>query len=418
MTAPVEYSRVDIPRDRAADMFAVDGWAFIADIVPDSIPVMTDSLDWSRTRGISPTSGPDAGELVAVHGSFGYTMRTPGGTVATSGLTWVGVHPGHRRRGLLTSMIADHFGRSRARGEAVSTLIAAETAIYQRFGYGIGHHAYKVSLPRGLKLPHIPGSDDLHIRLENASPAAHGAAIRAVLERDTRPGSMAAVDDVLLHDVLKDTAEARRDSEALRIAIVEDEQGPAAFAVFRRRLEWEGTHPDGKGTTYAWAAVTPAAERRLLTVLADLDLMESFTLAVVPTDDPLLSWAPDIRSLKAELRDQVWVRILDVKAALEARAYASDVECTLAVTDAQISENSHPWHLRVVGGVASVERAERNATVDASIDIKQLSSAYLGGITIDQLALAGLVEEVNPGTVHAISDAFASPTAPRSTFFF
>lgn len=76
-------------------------------------------------------------DLVAMHSSFAQPrFEVPGATLPASGLTWVGVHPGHRRRGILRAMIEGHFRRSVERGEAISTLFSAEMPIYGRFGYG------------------------------------------------------------------------------------------------------------------------------------------------------------------------------------------------------------------------------------------------------------------------------------------
>jgi ribosomal protein S18 acetylase RimI-like enzyme len=143
MTLPPGYRRIDLTSERSADFFAVDAWAFALPDAEVSAANVAETVDWSRSRGIesvgsdeSDKAEPGQGELAAVHSAYPYEMRVPGGTVPTSGLTWVGVHPAHRRRGLLSSMIDDHFSRSRERGEVVSTLFAAETTIYQRFGYG------------------------------------------------------------------------------------------------------------------------------------------------------------------------------------------------------------------------------------------------------------------------------------------
>lgn len=415
MTVPPGYRRVDLAPARAQEIFGVVQWAFVTDIADDEVAIAADTVAWDRARGVEAEA---AGTLAGVHSSFGYTMRTPGGTVPASGLTWVSVHPAHRRRGILSSMIADHFARSRARGEAVSTLIAAETEIYQRFGYGLGHRAYRVTLPRGLKLAPVEGSDELAVRLEDASPERHADAVRAVLARDTRPGGMAHIDDVLAFDALHDAPSERRSNERLRLAIVEDAEGPAAFAVFRRTGAWEALAPKGTGRVFAWAAGTPAAQRRLFSVLADLDLMASLTVETVAVDDPLLLWAPDIRALDARLRDQLWVRILDIKAALEARSYSGDADVVIEVADEHVAENAHAWRLQVRGGVAAVSRAERDAQVDVRLGIRELSSAYLGGVTLREIGEAGLAHEARPGALDALSTAFAWTLAPRSTFFF
>jgi len=426
MNVPQGYHRIDLTGERSSDFLAVNTWAFALPDALVSAANIAESIDWSRSRGIEfgVPEGPEQGEsghgeLAAVHSSYPYHMRVPGGTVPTSGLTSVGVLPAHRRRGLLTSMIEDHFTRSRARGESVSTLFAAETTIYQQFGYGLACPTYRLTLPRGAKLRGIDGSDDLRIRLEDADLARHGSDVRTVLARDERPGAMSTVGDAMLANLFFDPESMRDGEERRRIAIVEDASGPAAFALFQRKLAWSDSGPSGTGAIqHGWAAVTAAAERRLWSVLSDLDLMSSTTVSSVALDSPLVHLLKDVRGALATMRDQVWVRILDVPAALTARTYLKDVDVTIGVEDSRIAENSLPWRFTVVNGAATVERAERDASVDVRMSIQELSVAYLGGTTLDSLAAAGLVEEVRPGAVEDLSDAFRSRLAPRGSLHF
>ena len=425
MTVPEGYRRVDLPRERGHEFFAIDAWAFAlpdAEVRADHI---TESVDWTHSRGIEyvGTDNLDqgvatAGELAAVHSSYPYDMRVPGGTVPTSGLTWVGVHPGHRRRGLLRSIMDDHFARSRSRGEAVSTLFAAESTIYQRYGFGLACPTYRLQVPRGAEFRPVEGSDQLRIRLENADLATHSPDVRAVLARDERPGAMSTVGNAMLANLFLDPEPLRDGYERRRIAIVEDENGPAAFALFQRKLAWTDSGPGGTGTQHGWAAVSAAAERRLWSVLSDLDLMTSVTLDSVALDSPIVHLLMDSRGAVATMRDQVWLRILDVPAALMARSYLRDVDITMSIEDAQIAENSHVWRFTVVDGKATVVHAERDSPIDLKMSIQELSVAYLGGTTLDALAIAGLVQESRPGAVAHLSDAFRSRLAPRGSFHF
>lgn len=426
MTTPTGYRRVDVPHERSAEFFAVDAWAFALDEAEILADTVDKAVDWSRSRGMesSATESPSgaeaaAGELAAVHSSYGYTMRVPGGTVATSGLTWVGVHPAHRRRRLLSAMIDDHFRRSLARGEVVSTLFAAETTIYQRFGYGLACPTYRLTLPRGAEFRDVTGSDDLRLRLEDADFVKHASDVRAVLARDQRPGAMSALDDHLLANLFFDPASLRDGRERMRIAIVEDDQGPVAFALFQRKLDWTDNGPNGSGSSeHGWAAVTAAAERRLWSVLADLDLMASMRVSSVALDSPVVHLLKDVRGAVATMRDQVWARILDVPAALGARTYAADVDLVIAVEDPLIAANAGAWRFSVSGGAATVARAPDGAAIDVRMSIQELSAAYLGGPSIDALASAGLVTEVRAGAAAELSDAFRSRLAPRGSLHF
>ncbi len=420
METPLGYQRIDIRRDRSREAAAVIEWAFAMTYHEGLTHLADERIDWDRCRGLEVTDrdGEAAGGLAAIHGSYGYTLRVPGGTVPASGLTWVAVHPAHRRRGLLTSMIADHFTRSRARGEVVSTLDAAETAIYQRFGYGMAAPTYAAQLPRGLTLRDVKGASALRVTIEDADFARHAPILEQVNARDDRPGAVVRFPAPMLAAHFHDPEEWREGRERKRFIIVHDDRGPAAFALFQRKLAFENGQATGQGETETWAATTAASAHRLWSVLGDLDLMKSFRIGGIAIDDPLVTLASDVRELGLRFRDQLWLRILDVPAALEARTYSADVDVTIDVDDSLIAENSHPWHVTVKGGTASVTPAERDVPADMRIGIQELSAAYLGGVSLDSLAAAGLVSEVIPGAVALLSQAMRSRQSPRSTFMF
>src|SRR5690606_32004322 len=151
---PAGYRTVDLPAERAADVIALDAWAFPSPTDDETALGWPSPLTWSRVRGVEAADG----ELVAMHASYPFArFPVPGGHVPAAGLTWVGVHPGHRRRGLLRAMIGDHVRRSLDRGEPVSALFAAELSIYGRFGYGLAARELQMTIPRGAALRDVPG---------------------------------------------------------------------------------------------------------------------------------------------------------------------------------------------------------------------------------------------------------------------
>jgi predicted acetyltransferase len=402
-------------------MLDVDGWAFAGTVQAATVDDLKSVIDWDRARGIEVTDASiaPAGTLVACHSSFAYEMRVPGGgTVATSGLTWVGVHSGHRRRGLLTAMIDDHFARALARGEVVSTLFAAETRIYQRFGYGLGAPTLALNTGRGIDLREIPGSDDLRIDFANADIERHASLVRAVLARCSRPGTHATVDDHLMRDIFIDPELWREGAERLRIAVVYDDEGPAAFATFKRKLEWENGEPGGDLIFWTWAAANAAAERRLFAVVSDLDLMSKVKARNIAPDAPLVHLVKDIRGAHFAMRDNLWVRLLDLPKALAARTYAADANVTVAITDKQLPANDGLWRLRAEdGAIKATKESDAGAPADVTMSIQELSAAYLGGVTIASLANAGLVTGA-PDAVAALSAAFAGDMKAASALNF
>src|SRR5450759_3017694 len=110
--APEGYRAVQLDETLSAEVLDVDSWAFAYDDPAEEAAQALAALPWDRAAGIE---GPD-GTLVAFHASFPLSLPVPGGSAPAAALTSVGVHPAHRRKGLLSSMIRSHFERARERG--------------------------------------------------------------------------------------------------------------------------------------------------------------------------------------------------------------------------------------------------------------------------------------------------------------
>lgn len=418
MTALPGYRLTDVPRERQRERLEIGGWGFVFSLRDSSLELEAQGYPWDRARGIeiADASRGQVGKLVANHASFEMQMRVPGGVVPTSGLTWVGVHPGHRRQGLLRAMIADHFSRSLARGEALSALYASETPIYQRFGYGRVGHILRMDIGRSPKLRDVPGAADLRVEFDVADADAHGDILRAVHRRMTRPGTIVDIHEALLRNLFFDAPEDREYNEPLRFVWVEDAEGPAAYALFVRRGVWERGQAAGQLFVKTWGAAHPAALHRLVSVISDVDLMVQCHLPAVAPDSPLLSMLEDPRKSMDGV-DNIWVRVLDVQQALTARRFSADVDAVIELTDAMLPGNAGRWRIAAsADGQPAVTRTDDAS--DLALDIRELSAAYLGGVSLVSLAGAGLVEEKTPGALTAVSRAFTADEAAACVIDF
>lgn len=411
-TLPHGYRAVDLTQDRRAEVLTLDTWAFPAPWSAEQVAALPLPLSWDRTRGVEAADG----ELVAMHASYPFSrFPVPGARTAVSGLTWVGVHPGHRRRGLLRAMIDEHVQRSLARGEAVSALFAAEAPIYGRFGYGLAAHDLRLTVPRGAALRDVPGAADVRVRLEQLGPE-HDEVLHRVHAGVDRPGWATRETPELRAAFLSDPEQVRDGAESLRIALAERDGAVVGYAVFRRKSHWDVPGPRGVVRVREVVAPEPAVARALWGVLLDLDLMAKVETWLLPVDDPLLHLLVDPRAAEPRIADNVWVRVLDVPRALGARRYAARVDVVLEVTDALVPANAGRW--RLVGGPDGAEVTATEAEADLRLDVRSLGSAYLGGVTLAALAGAGLVTEVRPGALPAASTAFAWPVAPVCGWVF
>src|SRR5688500_2051394 len=96
--------------------------------------------DWERERKALPSSRAhaafDAGKPVALAGAYRFDLSIPGGELPCAGVTWVGVVPTHRRRGILRDLMRRQLDDVHAWQEPIAALWASESAIYGRFGSG------------------------------------------------------------------------------------------------------------------------------------------------------------------------------------------------------------------------------------------------------------------------------------------
>ncbi|HEX9506489.1 MAG TPA: GNAT family N-acetyltransferase, partial [Acidimicrobiia bacterium] len=103
------------------------------------IPTEEELESWQGSLAAERTlAGFDEGRIVATAGAYTFRLTVPGGAqVPTAGITVVGVHPTHRRRGLLARMMDEQLRDVASRGEHLAVLTASESSIYGRFGYGL-----------------------------------------------------------------------------------------------------------------------------------------------------------------------------------------------------------------------------------------------------------------------------------------
>ncbi|GAB2459038.1 GNAT family N-acetyltransferase [Xylanimonas ulmi] len=422
---PDGYRFVPLDDRRWRDVVDLDTWVFPLGPSTDEHASEANPLTWERTVGIV---GPDGGEagLAAQHTSFPFSrFPVPGGRVPTAGLSWVGVHPQHRRRGLASAMIGHHFATCLDRGEALSVLYASEYPLYGRYGYGRGADDVRLRIPRGARLIDVPGADRHTVRLEHASQerhsglvnAVHAAAGADVVSGLNRPG-WAERETTPMQDLWWDDPEHLRGGfETRRIVIVELDGEPRGYATFRRKIVWDADGVQGPVQVGEAVALDAASARALWGVLLELDLAGEVLPYLLPADDAVLSLLADRRAARPRLVDNLWVRLVDVPAALAGRQYAADVDVVLGVRDRRVARNEGAWRVRGTAfGPATCEAAD--APADLELDVRELASVYLGAGSLAALGAAGLVVERTPGALARASAAFGWPVAPGASWFF
>lgn len=348
---------------------------------------------------------PETGRCVAALRSFTQELTVPGGaSVRSSAITTVGVLPTHRRQGLLSRMMSAELTAARARGDVLSTLIAAEYPIYGRYGFGPAASVseWEIDVPRTgldrrLPAPVEGGRIDLvdEAEVRRVGPELHErlrARTHGMVDRDERWWSLATGLEKLSHRPYKESFHA-----VYRTADGE----VAGLAVYRADGHWtDAKIPQNTVQVTDLLAVTPQAERALWHFLCSIDWVMKVRTGHRAPDDLVAQLLPDPRSARpVTAADFLWVRLLDVVRALGARTYAVPGVLVLDVLDAAgLSDGRY----RLDAGSGACERTAEAA--DLSLDVSALGSLYLGDESAVRLAALGRVTELRPGAV-ALADA-------------
>jgi predicted acetyltransferase len=266
---------------------------------------------------------------------------------------------------------------------------------------------------------------DPALRLRITEPDAALAELAKVYDTllPTQPGFFVRNESWWNH-IVEDPDEGRPGSMPVRCVLAEDDAGPRGYALYSARGRWdEDTFlPDSTLDIRELVATDPGATAVLWSDLLSRDLVSEVTARLRPADDPLLHLLADPRRARPQISDGLWVRIIDVPAALSARRYAAPVDLVIKITDEMCPWNAGLWRLRASGpvlaeagttpGPGTAECERTTGAPDVVLPAATLGAAYLGGTSLGTLARAGLATEVRGGALAALSAALSWDPAP------
>jgi len=420
----IDVRAIDV---RAIDVQAIDVQAIdVRPITESEIPEWLRALNtgFLRPPGVSDEESAerrsyivpertlgafDGGRCVATFRSFAQELTVVGGAaVPADAISNVTVTATHRRRGLLTRMMAADLAAAKERGDVVATLIAAEYPIYGRYGFGPATSVaeWTIDVPRtgldprwsgpadGGRLDLVDGEDvrkigpELHERLRLAQPGA--------VSRDERWWR--------LNTGVPGVSQAHPWTEPF-YAVYRSAAGEVEGLV---SYECDDTWGDGKqpldtGTVRWLTAVTPAAERALWRYLCSIDWITKVKTGWRAPDDLLPHFLPDPRAARITTQaDWLWVRILDVVRALEARTYGGAGMLVLEVVDGAGLVGGRYRLEAGVDGSAVCEPTTDEAQL--TLDVADLATLWLGDESAVRLVALGRVREQQEGAA-SVADA-------------
>ena len=347
----------------------------------------------------------DGDRIVGNAAALSFELSVPGGVLPAAGVTTVGVHPTHRRRGALRQMMRMQLDDVHQRGEPLAVLWASEGSIYQRFGYGLASLKASLRVDRhrnAFRRPHtFRGSTRLVT--EDEARAAFPAVFDAV--RPSRPGFFSRSQAFWDSEVFYFPEKWRRGRGAPFHVLHEVDGIVDGYARYAIR---EGD--TSEVSVLDLLATNPAAHLDLWRYLADIDLMARVEAWNIPVDDPILLAIAEPRKLEMTLGDALWLRVVDVSSALAGRRYRADGRLVLDVSDEFCPWNHCRWEVRVEDGVPYVEPTAD--APDVACDVTDLAAAYLGAFSFAQLADAARASELQPGGIARADALFRTDRAP------
>jgi predicted acetyltransferase len=372
---------------------------------------------WDDAAGAGYIHGAfDGDQVVGTLQNFETPLTVPGGGgIPTGALTTVTVAPTHRRRGILSGMMAAALAQSVDRGDAASILIPAEWPIYGRYGYGVATEQVRLRIDAtqaAVSRP-LPGA----VELVSAEQFCAEASVVYERIRARTPGAIAKPQTRWRRETGLLTADGKPKDKEQLFALLRDEDGtPRAYASYDYEDKpFEDFRPRHlmKASLFAENA---AARVRLLQYLWEHDWVVEVSADSQPVGDAYRQLLSNARVVaQAERIDVLWVRLLDVPAALSQRTYETSGRLVLAVTD-PAGHAAGTYALE--GGPDGATCVRTTESPDLTLPVQTLGSLYLGGFAATPLAEVGLVEEERPGAVRTADQMFRTAVPPYCATWF
>ena len=367
-------------------------------------------MDLDRTWGAF-----DADTAVGTLRSFATPLTVPGpAEVTAAALTNVTVAPTHRRRGLLTGMITADLRDSADRGEPLGILIASEYPIYGQFGYGPAVEAATYRVDAETVRFRSPGCGQVEL-VDQATLRTEAPAVYERV-RVAQPGAIGR--SARWWDKVTEQIEVPGAAPTPGYQAVYRSPGGSVDGYLRYSAEsdWRDMRPRGTLRVTELVAATADAYHRLWRYCCEVDLITRVEAGDRPVDEALPWLLDDGRTVRQMGRhDFLWVRILDVAAALSARRYPVAGGLVLEVTD----------RLGITGGRFAVEGGPDGASctrstagADLTLSVDSLGALYMGAVSPLTLGRAGRVDEETPGALARAETFLRSSLTPWCSTWF
>jgi predicted acetyltransferase len=361
---------------------------FGLDLAQENTDSLTGMLDLSRTA-----CAFDGAALIGTTAAFALELTVPGGTLPMAGTTFVTVLPTHRRRGALRQMMHAHFDDTRARGEPLAGLWASESSIYGRFGYGAAAYQNEIEIDVAharLRDDAIGRSAPGSLRLFEAEDT--GPTLAKVYDHARRriPGALMRSEAWWQRRILFDPPHKRNGTTPQQVVLYEEAGTCLGYMLYRRRGDWRAGLADNWLLVTEIFTASEQARAALWRYALSMDLVAHLFATNQPPDELLPSLLAEPRRLRQSIRDSLWLRILDMEAALGGRRYSARGRLAFAVRDEVCRSVEGVYVLE--GGPDGAACRRARGTPDIELSAETMGALYLGAHRFQHLARAGLVK--------------------------
>ena len=339
------------------------------------------------------------GEIVGGAGAFPFQLSVPGGELPCGGVTVVGVYPTHRRRGVLRALMHAQLHDIHERGEPIAALWASEETIYGRFGYGLAAWCGEVKIKRewtAYAQPLERRGRTRFVEPEEARELLPGV-WEALLRQ--RPGVFRR--SPAWWELRRTRMPDEEKANPKRFVVLELDGEVQAYAIYRQFPDFEGGVSNARLEVQEAIGATPQATAEIWRFLLDIDWYATLEASLLPVDHELFTLLANPRRMAFRKADSLWVRLVDVGAALAGRTLSGASSVVFDVRDAVCPWNEGRWRVSAAGA----ERVDDAAEI--ALDVSGLGAAYLGSVSFAELRDGLRLEELADGAVARADELFA-----------
>ncbi len=341
------------------------------------------TLGWENYRVVSEGQTLKGGLAILATEQYWGGNRIPLGAIAS-----VSVLPEYRGQGVAKTLLTEMLRELYTRKIPLSALYAATQYLYRQVGYEQGGNNCWWRVP----IETIPSGDRTLPLTRVSLDADYFASLHSNWAKHHQ-GS-------LNRNEIFWKLRLCIPQETVFAYVVGNPGQPEGYIIF--------TQQDQQLAIRDWVGLTPAANQRLWTFLADHRSQINLISWRGAISDPRLILLPEQTAQVVEL-ERWMLRIVDVQSAFKLRGYPPDLdtELHLAIQDSIIPENQGQFILRVKAGQGQIEQGGTGAM---QLDIKALAALYTGLYSAWQLQQTGQLIATEPAI--AIATQLFSSTEP------